>query len=203
MHQICFFNVFCVLKSWKSKRKVRYLLQNLAKKKIWACTRMLVKCFIRRKYVFIVFHTFMYLRTCFHHWRQVFFLGIKPSISVPVQIQKHLLKFATNFLLFLSFFSFFAQKMLKKHILTSVWSGQHQNAGWNIQQRFHDTKWLLHYKLLHNKRVNNFLGRFLIGRSPVFCVPWFYVWSCSSDDIPLHFPSCPFHLFLVSDLKKI
>ena len=112
-----------------------------------------------------------------------------------------LLKFATNFLLFLSFFSFFAQKMLKKHILTSVWSGQHQNAGWNIQQRFHHTKWLLHYKLLHNKRVNNFLGRLLVGRSPVFCVPWFYVWS-SSSDIPLHFPSCPFHLFLVSDLKK-
>ena len=32
-----------------------------------------------------------------------------------------------------SFFIFFAQKMLKNQILTSVWSAQHPNAGQNIQ----------------------------------------------------------------------
>ena len=166
---------------------------------------MLVKCFIHRKYVFIVFSHLYVSKNMFSPLKTSFFSGNKTlNKRSGANSKTHfLIKFATNFLLFLSFFSFFAQKMLKKHILTSVWSGQHQNAGWNIQQRFHHTKWLLHYKLLHNKRVNNFLGRFLIGRSPVFCVPWFYVWSCSSDDIPLHFPSCPFHLFLVSDLKKI
>ena len=43
-----------------------------------------------------------------------------------------LLSFAANFLLF-AFFSFLAQKMLKNHISTSVWSAQHPNTGRNIQ----------------------------------------------------------------------
>ena len=41
-----------------------------------------------------------------------------------------LLKFAANFLAFLGFF---AAKMLKMAILTSVWSAQHPKAGQNIQ----------------------------------------------------------------------
>ena len=194
MHQICFFNVFCVLKSWKSKRKVRNLFQNLAKKN-WVCTRNAGQVFYSQK---ICFHCFSHLyvsKNMFSLLKTSFFSGNKTlNKRSGANSKTHfLLKFATNFLLFLSFFSFFAQKMLKKHILTSVWSGQHQNAGWNIQQRFHHTKWLLHYKLLHNKRVNNFLGRFLVGRSPVLCVPWFYVWSSSSDiPFPFSFLSVPF-----------
>ena len=39
--------------------------------------------------------------------------------------------YAANFLLF---FSFLPLKTLKLHILKSVWSAQHPNAGWNIQQ---------------------------------------------------------------------
>ena len=35
---------------------------------------------------------------------------------------------------FVAFISFFAKKMLKMTISTSVWSGQHINAGGNIQQ---------------------------------------------------------------------
>ena len=44
------------------------------------------------------------------------------------------LKFAVNFLLFSSFFSFLPLKPLKIHILTSFWGTQHLNAGQNIQQ---------------------------------------------------------------------
>ena len=43
-----------------------------------------------------------------------------------------LLNFAPK-LLFLHFFSFLAQKMLKINILTSVLSAQHPNVGQNIQ----------------------------------------------------------------------
>ena len=35
----------------------------------------------------------------------------------------------------LGFFKFFAEKMLKMTISTSVWNGQHPNAGRNIQQQ--------------------------------------------------------------------
>ena len=37
-----------------------------------------------------------------------------------------------NFLEKNIFFSYFPQKMLKKHLLTSIWSGRHPNAGQNI-----------------------------------------------------------------------
>ena len=42
-------------------------------------------------------------------------------------------KLSINFLALSSFFSFLAQKMLKKHISTSIWSVQHPNAVQNIQ----------------------------------------------------------------------
>ena len=38
-----------------------------------------------------------------------------------------------NFLLFLPLFSFFAQKTLKRHILTAFWSAQYPNGGQKIQ----------------------------------------------------------------------
>ena len=84
-------------------------------KKISVCTRMLVKCFIHRKYVFIVFHTFMYLRTCFHHWKQVFFSGNKTlNKRSGANSKTHfLLKFATNFL-FSFFFQLFCTKNAEK-----------------------------------------------------------------------------------------
>ena len=44
-----------------------------------------------------------------------------------------LLNFAPNLLLFLHFFSFLAQKMLKLTISTSVWGAKHPNTGQNIQ----------------------------------------------------------------------
>ena len=43
------------------------------------------------------------------------------------------LNISSNFLLFLPFFSFLEKNQLKKHISTSIWSGQHPNASWNIQ----------------------------------------------------------------------
>ena len=43
-------------------------------------------------------------------------------------------KFCPNLLAFLPFPAFFAWKSLKRHVLTSLWSAQHPNAGGNIQQ---------------------------------------------------------------------
>ena len=42
-----------------------------------------------------------------------------------------MLNLEANSMLFLHFLSFFTHKTLKKHILTSVWSVQYQNAGQN------------------------------------------------------------------------
>ena len=51
---------------------------------------------------------------------------LKPSTSVLV------LNLTSN-LLYMHFFSFLAQKMLKMTISTSVWGAQHPSAGRNIQ----------------------------------------------------------------------
>ena len=61
------------------------------------------------------------------------FLGVKQSTSVLVQTQKNLFfdKICSKF------FDFFKKKWvktLKMVIWTSIWSAQHPNAGWNIQQ---------------------------------------------------------------------
>ena len=47
-----------------------------------------------------------------------------------------LLNFASNFLPFFFFFSFLAQKTLKKHNLTSIWSVQYPNTGQSIIDNF-------------------------------------------------------------------
>ena len=60
------------------------------------------------------------------------FLGIKQLTSVLVQtLKKHV--FSKICCKFLAFFSFFAEKMLKMTISTSVWSVEHPNTGQNVQ----------------------------------------------------------------------
>ena len=56
------------------------------------------------------------------------------------------------------FFSFTPWKMLKKHILTRIWSAQHPNAGQNIQQltNAYDT-----YSSLFTESVRHLLGQHL------------------------------------------
>ena len=82
-----------------------------------------------------------------------FFLGIKPSTSVFCANLKKIIfsEFCSKFLTFLCFF-LSAQKTLKTHILTSIWSVQHPEAGWNIQHL-----WLVYNKMAWKPSLLNFL----------------------------------------------
>ena len=66
-------------------------------------------------------------------WSGGIFMGIKQSTSVLVQTYKNVF-LAKFYCKFLAFFSFFAQKMLKMTISTSIWCAQHPKAGQNKQQ---------------------------------------------------------------------
>ena len=79
------------------------------------------KGFIPRKKTF--FQSF-----CF--WKCLF-LGKKTSTSVWVQTQTSIFFAQLNDF---SSFHIFGAKNLKLHNVTSIWSVQHPNAGWNIQQ---------------------------------------------------------------------
>ena len=70
------------------------------------------------------------------------FLTQNPSTSVWVQFWKKIL---VNFgSIFLLFFSFFSWKMVKRHILTSIWSTQHPKAGRNKQQMLTHRFWIFY-----------------------------------------------------------
>ena len=85
----------------------------------WNCTKVLVEGFIPRK-----------------NPENVFFSGNKTLYKHSGAIKNIFLLMLHQFsCFFFSIFDFWAQKTLKKHILTSVWSVQHQNAGRNIQQQ--------------------------------------------------------------------
>ena len=79
-------------------------------------------------------------------WKPVL-LPMKLSTSIWVQTPKTcfaLLSF------FCSFFKFFSQKNVKKHISTKVWSSQHPNAGQNIQHIFLSYLLLAFWMLISN-----------------------------------------------------
>ena len=73
------------------------------------------------------------------------FIPRKPLTRVLVQKNKlFFAKFCNKFLAFSAFFQYLAQKILKKHILTSIWSAQY--AGQNIQ---HCLPWVHFENLSH------------------------------------------------------
>ena len=109
------FSIF-MTKSWKKQKISSKILQKTAFMKFapkrWSSVFIPPKK--RKKYVFF---------------------GIKHSTSVLVQIKKNCFaKFCSKFVTFLCFLSFFAWKMLKMTISTSVWHAEHPNAGQNILQ---------------------------------------------------------------------
>ena len=55
-----------------------------------------------------------------------------------------------------SFFCLLPLKMLKMHILTSIWSAQHPNAGWNIQQTQYSMSNQIKFLSLYNLLSNQF-----------------------------------------------
>ena len=88
--------------------------------------------------------------------KKAHFFGNKTvSQLLGANSKKHvfLQKFAANFLLFLSFF---AEKMLRMTISTSVWTAQHPNAGRNIQQ------WLLRSNLCQTSFNCRFYHEYLV-----------------------------------------
>ena len=64
--------------------------------------------------------------------------------------------------IFPSLFTCLAQKMLKKYFSTNVWSAQHPNSGWNIQQSNHEIQWLCKFL------VSKFWASLIIRK---FCAP--------------------------------
>ena len=106
------FNVFGA-KKLEKEEIARNLSQNLAKKNSLVCIGTLVRCLMPRKNLFLV------VKTCFYCSR---------PLGYGTRLNLH-----SFLMLFLPFFSF-CTKTLKKHISSSVWSVQHPNTGWNIQQ---------------------------------------------------------------------
>ena len=119
-------------------------MKNLAKNWVFqVCTKGLVK-------------------SCFYHWKCVFSgnktsTNLKPRFSAKVYIKC---------LAFSSFFQLFAPKTLKKHILTSVWSVQHPNAGENIQHIITFPK--------HKNHTSKKCFDYVISLPIVLCVVYFH-----------------------------
>ena len=79
-------------------------------------------------------------------------LNLRPAFWCKLKSPAFWQDFGANFLLFM-FFNFWAQKTLKTHISTSVWHGQHPNAGQNIQQIFFESLELLQHLLVGTPRT--------------------------------------------------
>ena len=104
----------------------------------------------------------------------------------PRLVKRHfqILKFFLNFLLFSFLFRFFVQTIMKKHILTSIWSVQHPISGQNIQQMsqmifaFACLKYLrkFYYNWSHKNKITtraNIIWGILISR--VFFKNWLFL----------------------------
>ena len=83
-------------------------------KKISVCTRMLVKCFIHRKYVFIVFSHLYVSKNMFSPLKTSFFSGNKTLNKRSGANSKTLAKICNKFLTFSFFFQLFCTKNAEK-----------------------------------------------------------------------------------------